>query len=214
MVRKYNIHYEIHFKLEKAPSNCNCILLVLLLLLPLSLPLHISFPSYFIFSSFCSHQTLFNTLLFPIYYTEMGLGKTLQTAAFIQLLVEKMHQPGPFLICVPLSTLAHWQREFIGWTGLNTIVYHGSADDRKRIREVEFAYEKDRPDKPGWGVNSLYLKKCEAAKRGSGGYTQWMTTVVVTTPEMLVADDWNELTFVKWSVLVVDEVRHVIYNTT
>ncbi|OEU05979.1 SNF2_N-domain-containing protein [Fragilariopsis cylindrus CCMP1102] len=136
---------------------------------------------------------------------EMGLGKTLQTAAFIHLLVEKMYQPGPFLICVPLSTLVHWQREFISWTGLNTIVYHGSAEDRKKIREHEFAFEKDRPDNPGWGVNSLYLKKCEPAKKGSAGYTQWMASVVITTPEMLVADDWTELSYVKWSVLVVDE---------
>ena len=133
-------------------------------------------------------------------------GKTLQTAAFIHLLVEKMYQPGPFLICVPLSTLVHWQREFISWTGLNTIVYHGSAEDRKKIREHEFAFEKDRPDNPGWGVNSLYLKKCEPAKKGSAGYTQWMASVVITTPEMLVADDWTELSYVKWSVLVVDEV--------
>ena len=117
-----------------------------------------------------------------------------------------MYQPGPFLICVPLSTLVHWQREFISWTGLNTIVYHGSAEDRKKIREHEFAFEKDRPDNPGWGVNSLYLKKCEPAKKGSAGYTQWMASVVITTPEMLVADDWTELSYVKWSVLVVDEV--------
>ena len=142
---------------------------------------------------------------------EMGLGKTLQTAAFIHLLVEKMYQPGPFLIVVPLSTLAHWQREFIGWTGLNTIVYHGSAEDRKKIREHEFAFEKDRPDNPGWGVNSLYLKKCEPAKKASAGYTQWMASVVITTPEMLVADDWTELSYVKWSVLVVDEVCFLYY---
>eukprot|EP00536_Pseudo-nitzschia_multiseries_P008966 jgi/Psemu1/199531/e_gw1.239.51.1 len=140
---------------------------------------------------------------------EMGLGKTLQTAAFVNLLVEKMHRPGPFLICVPLSTLAHWQREFIGWTGLNTIVYHGSAEDRKMIREHEFAYHKDRPDGTGFrGINSLYLKKCEPAKRAAN-QSQWMATVVVTTPEMLVADDWTELSYVRWQVLVVDEAHRL-----
>lgn len=70
------------------------------------------------------------------------------------------------------------------------------------IREKEFAYERDRPD--SYGVNTKYLKKCEPArKRG----LPWMTTVVVTTPEILVAEDWTELTFVNWQVLVVDEVR-------
>jgi chromodomain-helicase-DNA-binding protein 7 len=133
---------------------------------------------------------------------EMGLGKTLQTAAFIHLLVHKMHRYGPFLICVPLSTIAHWQREFIGWTGLNTIVYHGSAADRQSIREHEFAYERDRPDSVG--VNTRYLRKCEPARKGSR--TPWMANVVITTPEILVAEDWKELTCVNWEVLVVDEV--------
>jgi chromodomain-helicase-DNA-binding protein 7 len=104
-------------------------------------------------------------------------------------------------VCVPLSTIVHWQREFVGWTGLNTIVYHGSAVDRQRIREHEFAYERDRPDSVG--VNSKYLKKCTPSRAGG----PWMATVVVTTPEILVAEDWTELTFVKWQVLVVDEVR-------
>ncbi len=138
---------------------------------------------------------------------EMGLGKTLQTAAFCNLLVEKMHKRGPFLICVPLSTLTHWQREFLGWTNLNTIVYHGSAEDRKAIRENEFAYLKDRPQNAGGGINSLYLKKCAPSQKPN--QAQWMATVVVTTPEMLVADDWAELSFVHWQVLVVDEAHRL-----
>jgi SNF2 family DNA or RNA helicase len=133
----------------------------------------------------------------------MGLGKTLQTAAFINLLVKRMHIRGPFLICVPLSTVAHWQREFIGWTGLNTFVYHGSATDRQLMREHEFAYARDRPDSVG--VNSKYLKKCEPAKKGG---PPWMATVIITTPEMLVAEDFSELTHVKWECLVVDEVSY------
>jgi chromodomain-helicase-DNA-binding protein 7 len=113
------------------------------------------------------------------------------------------------LIVVPLSTMAHWQREFVGWTGLNTIVYHGSAEDRSQIREVEFAYPQDRPDFVG--SNALYLNKCaghvKASKTGIGG--PWMATVVVTTPEMLVADDWAELAAVRWEVLVVDEAHRL-----
>jgi SNF2 family DNA or RNA helicase len=113
-----------------------------------------------------------------------------------------MYLPGPFLICAPLSTVVHWQREIVGWTGLNTIVYHGSAKDRERIRQLEFAYERDRPD--SYGVNTKYLKKCEPSKKAG---IPWMITVVITTPEILVADDWTELTHVRWKVLVVDEVR-------
>ncbi|KAL3935214.1 MAG: hypothetical protein SGBAC_009225, partial [Bacillariaceae sp.] len=141
---------------------------------------------------------------------EMGLGKTLQTAAFVNLLVEKMHRRGPFLIVVPLSTMSHWQREFVGWTGLNTVVYHGSAEDRHQIREQEFAFPQDRPDRI-LGSNAIYLTKCAGhlpkAKTGMGG--PWMATVVVTTPEMLVADDWAELAAVRWEVLVVDEAHRL-----
>jgi SNF2 family DNA or RNA helicase len=114
-----------------------------------------------------------------------------------------MHRPGPCLIVVPLSTMSHWQREFLGWTGLNTIVYHGSAEDRRTIREHEFAFPQDRPDSVG--ANALYLNKCDAHRsRGP-----WMTKVVVTTPEMLVADDWAELAAVNWEVLVVDEAHRL-----
>lgn len=105
--------------------------------------------------------------------------------------------------------MAHWQREFVGWTGLNTIVYHGSAEDRMQIREVEFAYPQDRPSFVG--SNALYLNKCaghvKSNKNGIGG--PWMATVVVTTPEMLVADDWAELAAVRWEVLVVDEAHRL-----
>jgi SNF2 family DNA or RNA helicase len=114
-----------------------------------------------------------------------------------------MHRPGPFLIVVPLSTIAHWQREFMGWTGLNTIVYHGSAEDRTFLREFEFAYAQDRPN--AVGANALYLNKCDA-HRTQG---PWMATVVVTTPEMLVADDWGELAAVNWEVLIVDEAHRL-----
>ena len=47
---------------------------------------------------------------------------------------------GPFLVLAPLSTLAHWQREFETWTEMNAVVYHGSFESRERIRETEFYF--------------------------------------------------------------------------
>jgi SNF2 family DNA or RNA helicase len=111
---------------------------------------------------------------------------------------------GPFLIVAPLSTIPHWYREFTGWTDLNTIVYHGSALDREIIREMEFPFECDRP-RNGVGFNASYLKKCIA--KGRPKDHTWMAQVVITTPEMLVTDDFTELTSVQWEVIVVDEVR-------
>jgi len=35
----------------------------------------------------------------------------------------------------------------------------------------------------------------------------WMVEVVITTPEMLVTDDFKELAAVEWEILVVDEAH-------
>jgi len=138
---------------------------------------------------------------------EMGLGKTIQTAVYVEMINTVLHCRGPFLIVAPLSTIPHWQREFTGWTGLNTIVYHGSQKDREVIREFEFAFECDRPQ-GGVGINQRYLNKCH--KRNSTRAERlWMTQVVITTPEMLVTDDFNELTAVEWELLVVDEAHRL-----
>jgi SNF2 family DNA or RNA helicase len=122
------------------------------------------------------------------------------------------------LVVVPLSTLQHWKREFTSWTDLNVIVYHGSAEDRRFIREFEFAYEQDRPEfspNSSSSFNGLYLKKCVSgrSKRSNSSDSTdspWMIQVVITTPEMLVTDDFTELTAVQpWSLLVVDEAHRL-----
>merc|ERR1711967_127500 len=71
---------------------------------------------------------------------EMGLGKTVQTAAFLSCLNRYKSCKGPFLVIAPLSTLMNWYREMQGWTNLETVLYHGSSDDREIIREFEFWY--------------------------------------------------------------------------
>ena len=138
---------------------------------------------------------------------EMGLGKTLQTCSFVNLVATRLNRGGPALVIAPLSTLAHWQREFEAWTHLNAIVYHGSAKDREFIREHEFAYPVDRP-KDGVPANVRYLKKCMGKKK-SRAERIWMAQVVITTPEMITTEDFAELTAVEWEVLVVDEAHRL-----
>lgn len=48
-----------------------------------------------------------------------------------------MQMRGPFLIVVPLSTIAHWQREF-ELTTLNCVVLDNSQTSRLVMREHEF----------------------------------------------------------------------------
>jgi len=123
------------------------------------------------------------------------------------ILTTKLKKTGPVLVVAPLSTLRHWYREFTRWTDLNTVIYHGSADDRRLIREHEFVYECDRPTK-ALGFNSVYLKAC-MKKKGGKHELPWMVDVVITTPEMMVCADSTELSVVEWSALVVDEAHRL-----
>ncbi len=62
---------------------------------------------------------------------EMGLGKTIQIISFLNVLHQVHEVYGPFLIVVPLSTMAAWQREFQLWApDLNVIVYLGDVNSR------------------------------------------------------------------------------------
>lgn len=137
---------------------------------------------------------------------EMGLGKTLQTVSFVNYLKNTLKKDGPYLIIAPLSTIPHWQREFVNWTDLNTIIYHGSAEDREYAREFEFAYEEDRPGKVA--PNRSFLKACHPRNYKSW-QRNWSIDVVITTPEMLIAEDFQELSHVSWEVLVVDEAHRM-----
>uniref|UniRef100_A0A7S2K935 Uncharacterized protein n=1 Tax=Leptocylindrus danicus TaxID=163516 RepID=A0A7S2K935_9STRA len=137
---------------------------------------------------------------------EMGLGKTLQTAAFVNYLVTKLKRRGPYLIIAPLSTLPHWQREFLGWTDLNALVYHGTAEDRQFIRELEFAFEEDRPESCRWNYN--YLKGCHPRNYKNWQKT-WQAQVVITTPEVMICDDYSTLSACTWGAVVIDEAHRL-----
>jgi ATP-dependent DNA helicase len=65
---------------------------------------------------------------------EMGLGKTVQAISLIAFFKEKKVS-GPFLVAAPLSTVSNWVDEFARWTpSIKTVLYHGSKDERAKIR--------------------------------------------------------------------------------
>lgn len=65
---------------------------------------------------------------------EMGLGKTIQVICFLNSLMNLHHVYGPFLIVVPLSTIAAWQREFKLWAeDINVVVYLGDVISRNMV---------------------------------------------------------------------------------
>ena len=117
---------------------------------------------------------------------EMGLGKTVQIVSYIEHLyrVEKVQRP--FLVCVPLSTVEHWRREFEAWSDMKICVYH----DRQRVwrdvmREYEWYYA-DRPHTPD------FLK----------------FDVLVTTYDTLIGD-FDVIGQIPWRVTVVDEAHRL-----
>lgn len=86
------------------------------------------------------------------------------------------------------------------------IVYHGSAVDREHIREEEFPYPDDKVENVAF--NQRYLQKVSKNWRAKWEKT-WMVDVVITTPEMLVCDDFAEMAAVTWEILVVDEAHRL-----
>lgn len=65
---------------------------------------------------------------------EMGLGKTIQVISFLSYLYNAQSLYGPFLLVVPLSTMAAWQREFSLWArDMNVVVYLGDVTSRNKV---------------------------------------------------------------------------------
>jgi hypothetical protein len=54
-----------------------------------------------------------------------GLGKTIQTIAFLSYLQNEQNIPGPFLVVVPLSTIGNWEQEFKRWSPDTYVVNRG-----------------------------------------------------------------------------------------
>jgi len=64
----------------------------------------------------------------------MGLGKTIQMIAFLAVLMNMHGVYGPFLLLVPLSTLATWLREFRLWAPqINVVEYIGDVNSRNTV---------------------------------------------------------------------------------
>ncbi|VDM95865.1 unnamed protein product [Thelazia callipaeda] len=123
---------------------------------------------------------------------EMGLGKTIQSISFLSVLYHKYYLYGPFLVVVPLSTMASWQREFEMWApDLNVVTYVGDVTSRDLIRQFE-----------------MFVQSTKRLK----------ANVVLTTYEILLKDKANffhnikDLSFLgsfEWSVLAVDEAHRL-----
>jgi chromodomain-helicase-DNA-binding protein 4 len=126
----------------------------------------------------------------------MGLGKTIQSIAFLASLFEEGICTHPHLVVAPLSTLRNWEREFATWAPqMNVIMYVGSAQARSVIREYEFYYPKK-------------VKKIKKKKSGQivseSKHDRIKFDVLLTSYEMINLDT-TSLKPIKWECMIVDE---------
>ncbi|KAK6128441.1 hypothetical protein DH2020_012556 [Rehmannia glutinosa] len=107
---------------------------------------------------------------------QMGLGKTIQTIAFLSHLKGNgMH--GPYLVIAPLSTLSNWMSEIERFVpSVDAIIYHGDKKDRDEIIRK-------------------YMPRTIGPK----------FPIVITSYEVALADARRQLRHYSWKYLVVDE---------
>ncbi|XP_024529944.1 protein CHROMATIN REMODELING 5 isoform X2 [Selaginella moellendorffii] len=115
---------------------------------------------------------------------EMGLGKTVQSLSMLGYLQYNLEILGPFLVVVPLSTIANWAKEFRKWLpNMNVLVYVGNVASREMCQKYEFFTASGRAK-----FNTL-----------------------ITTYE-LVLKDKDVLSQFKWDFLMVDEAHRLKNN--
>ncbi|XP_009792124.1 ATP-dependent DNA helicase DDM1 isoform X1 [Nicotiana tabacum] len=107
---------------------------------------------------------------------QMGLGKTIQTIAFLAHL-KGNGLDGPYLVIAPLSTLSNWVNEIERFVpSINTIIYHGDKKQRDELRRK-------------------HMPRTIGPK----------FPIVVTSYEIAMSDAKKYLRHYHWKYLVVDE---------
>nr|VDD48306.1 unnamed protein product [Brassica oleracea] len=120
---------------------------------------------------------------------EMGIGKTIQSIAFLASLFEE--NLAPYLVVAPVSTLKNWEREFATWAPhMNVVMYCGNSQARTVIRDHEFYFPK--------GHNKMI------GINGESKQERMKFDVILTSYEMINVDT-EILKPIKWKCMIVDE---------
>ncbi|KAL8263414.1 hypothetical protein R6Q59_024763 [Mikania micrantha] len=122
----------------------------------------------------------------------MGLGKTIQSIAFLASLYEE--NVSPHLVVAPLSKLRNWEREFSTWAPhMNVVMYVGTAAACAVIRDYEFYFPRFHKDekKSSHGIGECKQERIKF-------------DVILTSYEMINIDN-GSLKAINWETMIVDE---------
>lgn len=113
----------------------------------------------------------------------MGLGKTVQSIAFLCHIAEAYGVWGPFLVISPASTLHNWQQEMKRFVPeFNVVPYWGSPNERKILRQF-------------WEQKDMHTKDAKFH--------------VVITSYQLIVSDYKYFNRIKWQYMVLDEAQAI-----
>ncbi|MEY8840177.1 DEAD/DEAH box helicase, partial [Cribrihabitans sp. XS_ASV171] len=142
---------------------------------------------------------------------EQGLGKTLQTIAFLAWLKEHMKQPaaahrGPILIVAPTSLLRNWEQEVethVEGRGFGTLIrlYGGSLGSQKR--------RGSQGTETQTGLPQLDLDWLDEAFEDGRAHRYWLLTTYTT-----LANYQHSLGRVPFSAMVMDEIQNIKNRNT
>ncbi|TNJ26232.1 putative Transcriptional activator [Giardia muris] len=135
---------------------------------------------------------------------EMGLGKSVQTIAFFQHLVEAYGFHGPFMIVAPNSLLSNWVKELKRFApNLNVWPYWGSVKDRSIIKKA-------------WSTSLNFgnqLSQTLKKNKKVLGHPDSVFHIVVTSYQIAVAEV-RTLSAIPWTVVVLDEGQMIKSSET
>ena len=116
-------------------------------------------------------------------FLQMGLGKALQTIAFLAYLRENRGVKGPHMVIVPKSVVGNWMREFKQWCPIIRAVRMGGTKEERIIFEKE-----------------------HLPKDSTTGKYKW--DVLVTSYEGLLREK-GKLGKIPWRYLIIDEAHRI-----
>lgn len=142
---------------------------------------------------------------------EQGLGKTLQTIAFLTWLKEHMKQPavenrGPILIVAPTSLLRNWEQEVethVEGRGFGSLVrlYGSSLGSQKR--------QDARGTETQTGLPLLDLDWLDEAFEDGRAHRYWLLTTYTT-----LANYQHSLGKIPFAAMVMDEIQNIKNRAT